>query len=507
LPHTPGILILRADASIAIGTGHVMRCLSLAQAWQDAGGKAIFAMVAPPPRLRARLLSEKMELVELGAAFDGDADAGRLVELAHRHSATWVVIDGYHFGTQYQRHLKAAELRVLCVDDNGSAGHYAADVILNQNAGAAASLYADREDYTRLLLGSRYAMLRREFGAWRGWKRQIPSLGRKVLVTMGGSDPDNVTRQVIGALASLRAQAVEATVVIGGSNPHTDSLEQAAAGSGDAIRIRKDVSNMPELIAWADVAVSAAGSTCWEMCFLGLPAILIDLAENQRPTAEELSRKGCAVHLGSTASVSEEKIAEKLSWLLASAPTRRDISLRAAELVDGQGTARVISAMRAGNLHLRPATAEDCRLLWEWVNDPEVRAAAFSSAPIPWERHQAWFAAKMKDPDCRIFVAEDAENRPVGQFRVSVRSADNWEIDVSLARDFRRAGYGSLLIDLGARAAFAQTSGARLHAFVKPYNRASQSAFADAGFERLGEEDVDGHTAIHYLRTRTDKQA
>ena len=179
------------------------------------------------------------------------------------------------------------------------------------------------------------------------------------------------------------------------------------------------------------------------------------------------------------------------------------MSQRGKKLVDGRGASRVVSAIQSGTLQLRPAKRNDCQLLFEWVNDPAVRETSFSSAPIPWEQHEAWFASKQNDSACRILIAEDEEGKPVGQFRVDFRSTEEGEIDVSLSRNFRGTGYGSLLIDLGVRSVFAETTMDRLNAFVKAENNASRKAFEHAGFKILGDEKANEHKAIHYVRTRS----
>jgi spore coat polysaccharide biosynthesis predicted glycosyltransferase SpsG len=194
-------------------------------------------------------------------------------------------------------------VKLLFLDDNGHAGHYAADVVLNQNPHAHEALYADREAYTRLLLGPDYALLRREFRACHNGKRAIPNQGRKVLVTLGGADPDNVTLRVVTGLQNLKIEGLEALVVVGGGNPHFKSLVGAVAGDHQ-IRLLRDATNMPELMAWADVAIAGAGATCWEMCLLGLPALLISLAPNQLSIAQWLDRKGVSSDIGSTQQLS-----------------------------------------------------------------------------------------------------------------------------------------------------------------------------------------------------------
>ena len=163
----PATLVLRADASIAMGTGHVMRCLALAQAWQDQGGECIFAMAESTEGAEERIRREKFEVIILAESPGSPQDAERVVELALARHAAWVVLDGYQFEVEHQRRLKAAGVKLLVVDDTAHVGAYAADLVLDQNAHATEDFYARRESYTQLLLGPRYALLRREFKPWR----------------------------------------------------------------------------------------------------------------------------------------------------------------------------------------------------------------------------------------------------------------------------------------------------------------------------------------------------
>lgn len=494
----PRTLLLRADANIATGTGHVMRCLALAQAWQDAGGHAVFVSAESTAAIRERLLAESCEVLSIAASAGSPDDSKQTIALARENAARWIVVDGYQFTAEYQRALKSAGCKTLFFDDYGHAERYSADLVVNQNAGADENLYRNRDSQTRLLLGPKYCILRREFNAWREWTREIQPAGHRVLVTMGGSDPENVTARAMAARSQMKVENLEVTVVVGGSNPNFESLQRAAAQAGSKITVLRDVSNIAELMAWADVALSAAGSTCWELCLLGLPALLVDVADNQTAVARELDRRGCAVHLGNSRHASAEKIAGHLERLLKSEHVRRSLSGSCRELVDGEGAARVVSALRGG-LRLRPAQPSDIRLLWELANDPQVRAAAFSSDPIPWERHEIWFASKMKDRDCRILIAEDETGSAIGQFRVDWRSPQDGAISVSLSRDRRGAGHGTRLIESGVEAIGRERAGARLHAFVKPENQPSRRAFEAAGFRNLGEDDAAGHRAVHYI--------
>jgi UDP-2,4-diacetamido-2,4,6-trideoxy-beta-L-altropyranose hydrolase len=351
-------LLFRTDASVTMGTGHVMRCIALAQAVQDAGGSAVFAMAATTAGVQARLAAESCDLLFLPCDGRSDEDAQQTISLARERAVDWIVVDGYQFTADYQQALKAAGSKIVFVDDYGHAAHYPADLVLNQNAYADEKLYAAREPYTRLLLGSDYCLLRREFISWRGWKRVIAPVGNKILVTMGGSDPENFTAVVIEGLRQLNNVAT--TVVVGGSNPHFESLQRMVLQSGEQFRLMTSVANMADLMAWADLAVSGAGSTCWEMCLLQLPMMLIDLADNQKPIAHVLEASGAAVHLGtypesqvktqlgSAGVVTGKKIAERVSNLLASETERSALSARCGKLVDGRGAERVCSELLLG---------------------------------------------------------------------------------------------------------------------------------------------------------------
>ena len=199
---------------------------------------------------------------------------------------------------------------------------------------------------------------------------------------MGGSDPENVTARVVEALAAPEFAGLEATVVIGGSNPNF-AMQESLAWSR-SIALKRDVANVAELIAGADVAISASGTTCWELCFMGLPSLLVDVADNQKPLAQELDRRGCAIHVGDS-TVTSAVIANRLNELISSFELRQSLSRQSRALVDGYGAARVVAVLR-GRPSLRlVALRRDGRLLWEWANDPEVRAASFSSAPVSWE--------------------------------------------------------------------------------------------------------------------------
>ena len=337
-------LLVRADANPVIGTGHVMRCLALAQAWQDQGGSVTFACAEGLPEVAHQRLSSESMSVRLFQVNPGsEADARAVIELARQVQMSVVVVDGYYFGADYQRWLKDAGLRLLFIDDNGHAEHYYADWVLNQNIHASESLYPSREAYTQLLLGTDYTLLRREFWRWRGWRHEIQAAARNILITMGGSDPDNVTLTILQAVAQMPdAGSLHVKVVVGGSNPHRAELEAFVEQAPETVELMHDVTDMPALMAWADLAVSAGGSTVWELCLMGVPSVVIVTADNQLGIAHGLHKHEACIFLGETADVTPGIIASNLQRLITDREKRHELAANAQNLVDGKAGLEII---------------------------------------------------------------------------------------------------------------------------------------------------------------------
>lgn len=322
-------IFIRADAGASVGTGHLMRCLALGQAWKDRGGDVLFATACSNPSLLERLTAENFEV-----------SGPELPEKPPR-PGSWLVLDGYQFGSDEQQKNRRAGWRVLAIDDIAHLQHYCADAVLNQNAGAEHLRY-DCEPYTRLFLGPKYALLRREFKAWRGWRREHPSLARKLLVNFGGSDPCRLAIRTIQAIASIQ-MGLEVVVIAGAESTGRCELKQKCNELG--ARLETNVTDMARWMEWADIAISAAGSTCWELAFLGLPAILIVVADNQRAVGAELAARECALNLGWHEGAGTQEIGAAIRELAVNQRLRQNLSESASRLVDGRGCERVVEIL------------------------------------------------------------------------------------------------------------------------------------------------------------------
>ncbi len=508
-------LIIRADANIHIGTGHVMRCQALAQAWQDRGGKVTFLSHCDSEALHQRIIDEGFEFIPIEKPHPDSYDLGHTLEILEQLKIqnskfkTWVVIDGYHFTPDYQKAIRENGYKLLVIDDMAHLNHYHADILLNQNIHASSLNYSCRDMVK--LLGCEYVLLRRKFLKHKDWKREIPERAKKILVTMGGADPDNVTLKVIRTLNSFNDSDFEVKIVAGPANPNISSLEKELYLSPFTVHLLSSVSNMPELMAWADVAVSAGGSTCWEMAFMGLPNAILILAENQRRVAEDLDDFGVAINIGWHTKISRPDLLTVLEKLIIDSTHRRAMSERGPKLVDGSGVGFVLTAMKyrsqpplqEDHFHIRLASLDDIKLLWHWANDPNVRANSFNPQTISMDDHVKWFKKKLTSPDTRIWILE-LNQVPVAQIRYDRIQEDTAEIDFSVVSEYCGKGFGQKILKLTTDMACDKLGVTYLRGVVLNNNKSSAGAFAKAGFVCNGPKQVKDKFCHIYAYIKSD---
>jgi UDP-2,4-diacetamido-2,4,6-trideoxy-beta-L-altropyranose hydrolase len=498
-----GGLIIRVDAGAAIGAGHVMRCLGLAQAWRKSGGSITFLMASTTTFVSERLSVEGFEVLGMDAQPGSLEDAVNTRSAASQLHVQWLVLDGYHFNADYCAAVVSAEWRILRVEDMPGSEFHLADVILNQNLHAEGSLYPKPtkskypEDVkSELLLGPRYALLRDEFVDACQLSRKIPTVASAVLITTGGGDPTNLLQRLVDAInfSSLR---LDVKVVVG-TAPEARFLHSHEMEPRSSIQLVVGSRTMSQLVAWADIAISAAGSTCWEFCALGLPSILIDVAENQRPLADSLSQRGIAAWVPLKEANSERLVTE-IELLIQSPERREAMSRRGKDLVDGRGAQRVVSALRAFGIKFRRATQEDCCLLWNWANDTATRAASFRSAAISWDEHREWFNKNLANDGSFLLIAEESRT-PIATIRVQKRKSSIGELSITLAPEVRGSGLATHLIRHCEGKAATELGLSELDALIKPENLASRRAFENAGYAASEKMQIGEASAIRYVR-------
>jgi UDP-2,4-diacetamido-2,4,6-trideoxy-beta-L-altropyranose hydrolase len=321
----------RVDASTQIGTGHVMRCLALAEALQQRGAVSHFICRQDEGHLGDLVEGRGFDVVRLRGSviasgeprLDWEKDAeetGGAISGLHG-KVDWLVVDHYMLDAMWERRLRQRALRLMAIDDLADRRHDC-DLLLDQN------YYEDLETrYDSLvppgcvkLLGPTHALLRKEFLDARRRARAKSGAPRRVFVFLGGADPENVTARAIEAFTRLGNEELSLDVVVGAANPRRTAL-RAMCSSLPRVTFHCQVANISELMLAADLAVGAGGVTTWERCILGLPTLTIVIADNQLKTTMDMAQLGIIWYLGRSSELDADTI--RLSMLEAlSSPDR-----------------------------------------------------------------------------------------------------------------------------------------------------------------------------------------
>lgn len=354
-------LAIRTDASPATGIGHFMRCLTLADAVAARGGQVRFVsqtLVEPLPAMLARRGYELTSIpAEENAAGDGDlphsawlqgtmaADARATLSALDGRSWDWLVVDHYALDARWEKAVRPAAARILAIDDLADRQHDC-DVLLDQNLHATSpGRYQDKLPAAcALLAGPDYALLREEFVLWRDRRHPADGRIRQIFVFLGGIDAEDLTGRALAGLATLAPQDFNVKVVIGGANPHHANLAAGCERYGYELHVQSE--RMAELMAESDLAIGAAGTSSWERCCLGLPALLVSLADNQLPIARSVAERGAGLYLGSHAEVTAATIGAAVDSLRREPARLAAMARTAAALVDGQGVQRVMVQLK-----------------------------------------------------------------------------------------------------------------------------------------------------------------
>jgi UDP-2,4-diacetamido-2,4,6-trideoxy-beta-L-altropyranose hydrolase len=351
-------IVLRADTSRQIGIGHVMRCLTLADALRAEGAKCHFICREHPGNLIEYIRSKGYPVHSLPMCAGSDSvlvhgnwlgatqaqDATACAWILDNLRPDWLVVDHYALDVQWERSLNHYCRRLMVIDDLADREH-SCQLLLDQTFERNANDYRELvPQHCKLLCGSTYALLRPEFAALRPYslqRRLVPVL-KQLLISLGGVDKDNFTCQVLDMLKSSPLPAdCRIVVIMGSTAPWLADVKTVAGSLNWTTRVLVDVTNMAELMADSDLAIGAAGTTSWERCCLGVPSIILVTAENQAMIADTLIRAGAAFRI-THANQFREQFATCLTQLLTNSNALVDLSASAAAKVDGEGVNRVL---------------------------------------------------------------------------------------------------------------------------------------------------------------------
>lgn len=338
----PPALALCADAGAAVGLGHVARCLSLAEAWRASGKEA--SLIVPEGVADVAVLAEPRSIQVQAVNRERLFSAEGLARIAGEARVGWIALDGYAFDNSLQLACRQRGKRVLVVDDDARQPEFAADVLVNSEPGAERLSYRVAAGGL-VLLGPKYALLRSEFRAHRGnGHRRVPIFGHRVLVSLGGGDVSDALRLVVAALMAARTPRLEARILRGPLSGAAPSGDLPLCGDPQ-LRCLPPTNDMPGLMSWADAAILGGGGTSIEAACMGLPALLLELADNQHRSIAALAAAGVAESLGSYRVATTETIARALDSLLGDVRRRSRLAATGSALVDGRGAERIVSAM------------------------------------------------------------------------------------------------------------------------------------------------------------------
>ncbi|HUC64509.1 MAG TPA: UDP-2,4-diacetamido-2,4,6-trideoxy-beta-L-altropyranose hydrolase [Stellaceae bacterium] len=481
--------VVRADASVTIGGGHIRRCLSLADALAAAGWDVVFATLPETTETMPALARAGYRCLALLPQQDEAAQLRAHVP----EGCTVLIVDHYSRGAEFERGCRGWASQILAIDDLRRS--HDCDMLLDQTPGRVPSDYAGLVPAgCRVLAGAGYALLDRRFRASRRQRGEEPGAIRRVLVSFGWSDPVGATALAIEAL--IRAGlGVEVDVVLGANSRSLDRARQLIGALQPEAHMLTAVDDMAGLLAVADLAVGAGGTSALERCCVGLPSIIVPIADNQRDNAASLSQLGAGQVLRPALSLGVDELAAAIRELAGDRARRQAISAAGRDLCDGWGAARVAAQIVAlggaspargegapAGLVIRSALPEDAGSVWTWRNDPAARAMSANEQAIPWAAHRAWFEERLASPDT-IMLIGSVDDEAIGVLRFD-RSGDTAEVSIAVAAERRGQGWGRLLLRQGCEMIERQGFARALEARIKPENKGSQRLFAAAGFRR-----------------------
>jgi len=355
-------IAFRTDASSQMGTGHFMRCLTLADELKKKDSHVCFISRNLPPHLRDMLIQRGLEYVLLSippisepidelehANWLGTSqtqDAQITIQALSNKSWDWVVVDHYALDERWESLVRVKCKKLMVIDDLADRRHDC-DVLLDQN------YYADMQtrylgkvpELCQLILGPRYALLRDEFRVLREKVKVRTGNVQKILVFFGGIDVENYTSLAIQALAEVKGD-FQVDIVIGAQNPNQEQLRNACVNNSFICHVQ--TTRMAELMASADLAIGGGGGATWERCALGLPTIVIVMAKNQRKSAIDLDAFGAIIHLGDAHMIEKDDLLRAIEELLINEKSRTQLSIASMSLMSIQGH-NIISKMLTEN--------------------------------------------------------------------------------------------------------------------------------------------------------------
>jgi len=481
-------IFIATEGGRDIGFGHVTRCLSLCQAFEERGIKPEF--IINGDEAIKQLLGGRTCHV-----FNWLKDEERLYGLIADSSAT--IVDSYLADARFYEMVQKTVKIPVYIDDNKRID-YPRGFVVN------GMVYAEEIDYPQkngitYLLGSGYVPLRRQF--WGIDEKTVRGSIEDIMITFGGDDSREMTPKVL-KLLQKEFSSITKHVVIGNSFKNRDAIERLK-DSNTYLIYNPDVEDMIALMRKSDIAVSAGGQTLYELARVGVPTVGICVADNQVRNLEGWRKKGFLEYIGWYCDKALSANIKKAIEHLMPFGVRKDKSTAGFKSVDGKGSIRVVQEILAAlfrdRITFRTATYGDAQPLLELYNDEIVRNNSFNPERVGWEHHTKWLAEKLNSKNCLFFVI-DIDGHFCGQVRFDI-SSDRKEaiINISLSKTLRGLGLGDTIVSKSIDELLKVRSNIKsVKAFIKKENIASLKTFEKASF-RFIEDTIykDNETKVY----------
>lgn len=494
-------LLIRADVGPVVGTGHVMRTSALASAWVRLGNQVTMTCTRDLPRSLQQRLARSGIGVQLIESVSRVDDALLVRRLAEQLSADWVVLDGYEFDNTYQTIVKQSLAKILVLDDYGHDNHRDADLLLNQNIYAASHQY-ESVNTDRLLLGARFVLMRDEFVDTPKTEKEVPRLAKQVLVTLGGADHGNMTAVVLRALAKVKnASSLSIDVVIGACNSNGDLLKQLSRELSLNVRLHRNVDRMSVLLERAHLAVTAGGSTCYELARCGVPAMVVVTADNQMAIAKSFDELECMKAIGRSTDLDDESLAQQIDSLVRDRPARESMVLNGRKLVDGQGAGRIARRLFSDQFVIREASETDMSALRLSLDTEDWREGC--SAIDDGKGLGDWFGESLGNHLVDFWRIESRSGEKLGFIQLVFDDiGSDCSIQFGLSSDAHCRGWSETLLEAVCRKAFLADDLSEINVTVDTTNSETVSVLERVGFENQEKLSVRGVTGKRFVLAR-----
>lgn len=338
-------LLIRVDSTYESGMGHFMRTLALAQKWQKEKGDVYF-IINDNINLKQRIIGEHMKYIVNPFESGQIDDANFVIKCFNKYDISWVIVDGYVFNEEYFDLLRKNNLNYLIFDDDGKKSHYNSNIVLNQNLHGKKEWYdSKKENYTKLLIGTDFTLLRNEFLEFQDYAKIIKDNAKHILITLGGSDVNNYSLVILNILNELEFNDFEVIVLIGANNIHEKELNNFIKNANFKVKILKNISNMPNVMEWADLAFSSGGTTVWELAFMGVPTIVGATSYVEEVLLNGLNNNDLFKTVGKLEYLDKKELINIFDYLINNKDAREKMSIDGQKFIDGYGSKRVIDEM------------------------------------------------------------------------------------------------------------------------------------------------------------------